>query len=479
MKRFEIFFGIVKVPIDFIMTVIAFMAAYQLRLLTDQVEGIAKAIDYSVLPTIKEYIYFSVGAAIVFIVIATIGKSYKIKSTFKFSKELRSLFLTWLVWMMAVVTYFFFTRTFPFSRLAMIYSWGLTLILLGLGRALLRIIQNALLKSGIGRRRLIFIGNNNITEELNKMLQKDQSYKIIGIIGDTVKSSPIKHLGKISQLEYLLKKHKVDEIIQTKSDTSSTQNEEIVELCELKHINYKFVPDLIEVRRTNIDIETVGSIPIISLKPTPLDGWGKVAKRLTDVAGALAGMVLLSPILLTAAIAVKIDSKGPILFTKLDNGEDVKRVGEYGKLFKFYKFRSMHPNTNSLRYKELSKKNTRKEGPLVKIKNDPRVTNVGRFIRKYSIDELPQLWNVLIGNMSLVGPRPHLPEEVAEYKKHHRFVLTIKPGLTGLPQTSGRSDLNFEEEVKLDRFYIENWSILLDLKLIFKTIGVILKGHDE
>ena len=109
MKRFEIFFGIVKVPIDFIMTVIAFMAAYQLRLLTDQVEGIAKAIDYSVLPTIKEYIYFSVGAAIVFIVIATIGKSYKIKSTFKFSKELRSLFLTWLVWMMAVVTYFFFT----------------------------------------------------------------------------------------------------------------------------------------------------------------------------------------------------------------------------------------------------------------------------------------------------------------------------------------------------------------------------------
>ena len=225
MKRFEIFFGIVKVPIDFIMTVLAFMAAYQLRLLTDQVEGIAKAIDYSVLPTIKEYIYFSVGAAIVFIVIATIGKSYKIKSTFRFSKELRKLSAIWLVWMMVVITYFFFTRTFPFSRLAMIYSWGLTLVLLGLGRALIKIIQNSLLKSGIGRRRLIFIGNNNITDELEKMLKNDQSYKILGLIGDTNKSSLIKHIGKISQLEYLLKKYKVDEVIQTKSDASSKQNE--------------------------------------------------------------------------------------------------------------------------------------------------------------------------------------------------------------------------------------------------------------
>lgn len=479
MKRFEIFFGIVKVPIDFIMTVLAFMAAYQLRLLTDKVEGIAKAIDYSVLPTIKEYIYFSVGAAIVFIVIATIGKSYKIKSTFRFSKELKKLFAIWLVWMMVVITYFFFTRTFPFSRLAMIYSWGLTLGLLGLGRALIRIIQNSLLKYGIGRRRLLFIGNNNITDELEKMLKNDQSYKILGLIGDTNKSSSIKYLGKISQLEYLLKKYKVDEVIQTKSDASSKQNEEIVELCELKHVNYRFVPDLIEVRRTNIDIETVGSIPVISLKPTPLDGWGKVAKRLTDIIGATIGLTLLSPVMIATAIAIKIDSKGPIFFTKLDSGEDIKRVGERGKHFKCYKFRSMYPNTHNLRYKELIEENTRKEGPLVKIKNDPRVTKVGRFIRKYSIDELPQLWNVLIGNMSLVGPRPHLPEEVAKYEKHHRFVLTIKSGLTGLPQVSGRSNLEFEEEVKLDRFYIENWSILLDLKLIFKTIGVILRGHEE
>jgi lipopolysaccharide/colanic/teichoic acid biosynthesis glycosyltransferase len=139
----------------------------------------------------------------------------------------------------------------------------------------------------------------------------------------------------------------------------------------------------------------------------------------------------------------------------------------------------MYPKVHNLRYTELAKQNIRNGTPMVKIKNDPRVTNVGRFIRKYSIDELPQLFNVLIGNMSLVGPRPHLPEEVEKYQKHHKFVLTIKPGITGLPQISGRSDLNFEEEIKLDSFYIEHWSPWLDTKIILKTFGVLFKGYKE
>jgi lipopolysaccharide/colanic/teichoic acid biosynthesis glycosyltransferase len=135
----------------------------------------------------------------------------------------------------------------------------------------------------------------------------------------------------------------------------------------------------------------------------------------------------------------------------------------------------MRAKSDSLRYsKELAAKNTRKNSPLVKIENDPRVTSVGKFIRKYSIDELPQLLNVLTGKMSLVGPRPHLPEEVEKYRPHHRRVLEIKPGITGLGQVSGRSDLNFEEEVALDTWYIENWSIWLDLKILWKTVGVVL-----
>lgn len=479
MKRFEIFFGIVKIPVDLVMTVLAFLAAYKLRLITEPIEGIAKAIDYTVLPTLNQYLIFSAKAAILLIAIFALNRMYSLKSTSKFSEETKKAIFLCGIWAMAIITYFFFTRTFPFSRLAMFYSWALTLILIIFGRAIIKIIQNGFLNLDIGRRRLIFIGNNNITAEINEKLSLDPGYKILGVVGETNNKSKLKLLGNISQLQYIIKRKKIDEIIQTKSDFNETQDENILEFCELNQINYRFVPDLLDVRRTNISIETIGSIPIINLKPTPLDGWGKVLKRLMDLSGTILALIIFSPIFLITAIAIKLDSKGPVFFSKLDDGSPVKRVGQRGKLFRFYKFRSMHPNTDKLRYSKLAKKNLRKDGPLIKISNDPRITRVGRFIRRYSIDELPQLWNVLIGNMSLVGPRPHLPEEVAKYEKHHHFVFNIKPGITGVSQISGRSDLNFEEEIKLDRFYIENWSIWKDLKIIFKTLGIIFKPYKE
>jgi len=191
------------------------------------------------------------------------------------------------------------------------------------------------------------------------------------------------------------------------------------------------------------------------------------------------GIILLSPIFIITALAIKIDSKGPIFFTKLDDESPALRVGEKGKLFCFYKFRSMQANTHNLRYTVLAEQNTRNGSPMVKIKNDPRITRVGKFIRKYSIDELPQLFNVLTGNLSLVGPRAHLPEEVARYDRHHKFVLTIKPGITGLAQINGRSNLNFEKENSLDTYYIENWSLFSDIKILIKTIFVVLKGEVE
>ncbi len=479
MKRFEIFFGVLKIPVDLAMTILAFLVAYQLRLITEPIEGLTKPIDHSVLPTITEYLNFSVYAGIALILVFAIGKMYSLRSTTKFSNEVGKSMLLCGVWAMAIITYFFFSRTFPFSRLAILYSWGLALVFIIIGRALIRVIQRGFLKANIGRRRILFIGNNKLTDEIWEKLSSDKNYKMIGLIGRKRESCKIKRLGSVSQLEYLIEKHKIDEIIQTTSLQSETMEEDILEICDLYHINYRFVPDLIEVRRTNISIETIGTMPIISLKPTPLDGWGKVTKRILDIIGSVLGFILLSPILLITAIAIKIDSRGPILFSKLDDGSPVKRVGQKGDLFKFYKFRSMAPKTNSLRYTKLAKKNLRSDGPLIKIDNDPRITKVGKFIRKYSIDELPQLWNVLIGNMSLVGPRPHLPEEVAKYQKHHRFVLTIKPGITGLAQVNGRSDISFEKEIRLDRYYIENWSIMKDIKIIFRTIFIVLKGYKE
>jgi exopolysaccharide biosynthesis polyprenyl glycosylphosphotransferase len=464
MKRSEIFFGLIKIPTDFVMVVLAFLLSYKLRIITDNLKGFANPIDYSVLPTIKEYFNFSAYAALALIAVFAIGRMYTLKSTFHFSKEFKRTILLTLVWVMLIITYFFFTRTFPFSRLAILYSFSLAGMMLITGRAVIKILQKIALRLGIGQKRVLLFGENSVSKELVQKLSKDSSFKIL----DTIDS--------IARLPYITEKLKVEEIIQTKSENS----QQVLEFCEENHIEYTFVPDLMEVKRTNVEVKAVGSIPLITLKKTPLDGWGKVAKRTMDIIGAVIGLILLSPIFLITAIAIKIDSRGPVLFKKLDNGTPVKRVGQFGKLFKCYKFRSMHPNTDSLRYtEEFLNKNLRSDGPLVKIKDDPRVTKVGRFIRKYSIDELPQLWNVLIGNMSLVGPRPHLPEEVAHYKGSHKFVLTIKPGMTGLPQISGRSDLDFENEVKLDRYYIENWSLWLDTKLIFKTVGILLKGYKE
>lgn len=476
MKRFEIFFGIIKIPVDFLMTILAFLAAYRLRLYFEQ---IGKPIDFSVLPTINEYILFSSYAAIALVFVFAFGKLYSLRSTSGFAKEIRQTLTHCAIWAMFIISYFFFTRTFPFSRLVMLYSWSLTFLFIIIGRGLIHLFQLLSLKNGIGKRRLLFIGNNAISGEIYEKLRLNPSYKILGAIGNKNEATKLKFLGTISQLTYLFKKRKPDEIIQTQSDLPGIKDDQIIEFCELKHIQYRFVPDLLEVKRSNVETQTIGGIPIISLKPTPLDGWGKVVKRGFDLIGASFGLIILSPIFLITAIAIKLDSKGPIFFWQLDDGNPVKRVGQRGKLFTFYKFRSMHPNTHNLRYTKLAAKNTRKNSPLFKISNDPRVTKVGHFIRKYSIDELPQLWNVIKGDISLVGPRPNLPEEVANYKNHHHFKYTIKPGLTGLAQISGRSDLDFEEEIKLDRYYIENWSLWHDIKIIFKTIGVVLKGHQE
>ena len=231
--------------------------------------------------------------------------------------------------------------------------------------------------------------------------------------------------------------------------------------------------DLLGTKVLKTELTEYAGLPIMEVKKTPLEGWGRIIKRLFDMVASLILIVILSPILLAIAAAIKLDSHGPIFFSRRDDNSPLFRVGQGGKIFRYFKFRSMRDRS----YKELAELNLRKEGPLVKIKNDPRITRVGKFIRRFSIDELPELFLVLVGKMSLVGPRPHLPEEVAKYERHHKKVLTLKPGITGLAQISGRSDLSFEEEVKLDTYYIENWSFLLDLTILLRTPMAVLRGR--
>lgn len=482
MKRSEIAFGIIKIPVDFLMTLAAFLLSYHLRTFTDLFPGIKLELDLTQFPSLTEYLNFSTGATLLLIVIFAVNGMYSLKSSSKLSREIGRTFVLTATWLMVIIAYFFVIREFPFSRLVLGYSWLFALIFVSFGRICINYIQLFLLKAGIGRRRVLFIGLTNTTEELAKHFKDNPHFTMIGVIDSNSQQNlkSLKYLGKIEDLGKITKKEKVEEIIQTKSDISKAHAKEILSFCRENHVQYNFVPDLLQVQRTNIAISSPAGIPLISLKPTPLDGWGKVAKRIFDFTGSLLGLVILSPVFLITAIAIKLDSSGGILFKHLDDGSRVKRVGQYGKSFNFYKFRSMHPNTHNLRYTKLSNKNIRRGTPMVKINNDPRVTRVGKFIRKWSIDELPQLWNVLKGDMSLVGPRPHFPEEVAKYKNHHKFALSLKPGITGLAQISGRSNLDFEKEIQLDTYYIENWSLWLDIKIIFKTFYVVFfSNHAE
>jgi exopolysaccharide biosynthesis polyprenyl glycosylphosphotransferase len=205
--------------------------------------------------------------------------------------------------------------------------------------------------------------------------------------------------------------------------------------------------------------------PMLTLESTPSDPIPLALKRALDVAGALVGLVLLSPVFLAAALAVRLSSPGPVLYRQ-------DRVGLNGRVFKILKFRSMYADADR-RLAELRAHNEM-DGPVFKMANDPRMTPVGRWLRRYSLDELPQLWNVLVGEMSLVGPRPPIPDEVQAYERWQRRRLSMKSGITCLWQVEGRNDIDFETWMKLDMEYIDNWSLALDMKILLKTIPVVL-----
>jgi exopolysaccharide biosynthesis polyprenyl glycosylphosphotransferase len=478
MKKSEILLGLARIPVDFGMAMLAFIIAYHIRQNTDLIPGLYFPIDQLSFPNLQEYLILASMASIALITIFAINQMYTLRNTARIGNELLKVLFLSAAWLMLIIAYYFVTREFFFSRLVLGYAWILTMILVSCGRILIRIFQRYLAKLGIGKRRVLFLGGNILTQRIAKKFKTIPSYKIIGYLSSkkTKKLEGLRHIGTIKDLEDIVQRRKIEEIVQTQSDLSEARAHEIVDFCREHHIKYHFVPDILQVHRTQVDVFNISGLPLISLKTTPLDGWGKVIKRLVDLILSCLLLILLLPLFILIAIGIKIDSKGPILFTQKDNGEQVQRVGFQGRRFNFYKFRTMRNKTDNLRYTKLADQDHRKDSPLVKIKNDPRVTRFGKLLRRWSLDELPQLWSVFKGDMSLISPRAHLPEEVAKYQKHHKFLLSIKPGITGLAQVNGRSDLDFEKEVRLDTYYIENWSLLLDLKILFQTIFVVLGG---
>ena len=476
MKKSEIVFDILRIPLDFAMVVAGFMLGYKLRLRGDYIPGIQFELDPGSLMPMDRYLEFvMIFAGFLILVFAAFGL-YSLRNTEKLPQELKRVLSYSIIWLMLIMAYFFVIHETFFSRLVLGFSVIITVFLIFGSRIFLSLIERTLLNAGIGQRRVLLIGSNKISQKIAKSFMKDPTYKLIGYIAKRGEIENLKNLGALKDLKKIVRRYKIEEIIQTSQNLTEAQDRDVLAFCQENHLEYRFVPDILEVEKSNVEIEPVAGFPLIHLKPTKLDGWGRIYKRMSDLLISGLGLLLLSPFLLLIAIGIKLDSRGPILFTKLDDGKPAYRIGQKGNRFKFLKFRTMRDGTHGLRYSKLAEQNARK-GPLVKIKNDPRITRFGQLLRKTSIDELPQLWNVFKGEMSLVGPRPHLPEEVANYENHQRFLLTIKPGITGLSQISGRSNLDFEEEVRLDSYYIKHWSPFLDLKIMLKTLFVVLGGH--
>lgn len=273
-------------------------------------------------------------------------------------------------------------------------------------------------------------------------------------------------LGEITNALAIARSLFIDELIFS-NFVSRHQMEELIEQARAVGIGVRLIPDLYETLVHNAEFDYIGELPTISLyrKHYPIEAM--FLKRMLDVTLALLMMIILAPLIILIALAVRLDSEGPILYR-------AQRVGHKGRRFYCYKFRTMVSDADSRRA-ELESRNER-DGILFKITNDPRVTRVGAFLRKYSLDEIPQCVNVLIGDMSLVGPRPSLPVEVEKYELSHLRRLDVIPGITGLWQVEGREDPSFTSYISLDTAYVDNWTFWLDLKILLRTVGVVVRG---
>ncbi|MBN1179106.1 MAG: sugar transferase [Anaerolineae bacterium] len=362
-----------------------------------------------------------------------------------------------------------------YSRVLIIEVGVITFVLMGLMRAVQGFVAARLRKRGIGVSRVIIVGAGEIGRTVMRVIvaQPEIGYRVVGFVDDDPEKGhtdigPFKALGPLSNLPTAIEAEQADEVFVTLPWMYHRKIMGIVRECERRKVRASIIPDLFQMSLSKVDVEDLGGVPLIGVRDVSISRGALVLKRAMDVLGSVICLVFGAPILAIIAIAIRLDSPGPALFTQ-------ERVGLYGRPFRMYKFRSMKEGAEE-EVAALAAFNEA-DGPLFKIRDDPRLTRVGRLLRRSSLDELPQLVNVLRGTMSLVGPRPPLASEVEKYQEWHKKRLEAPPGMTGLPQVSGRSHLSFDEMVLLDIYYIENWSPWLDFKIMARTVPKVLFGE--
>jgi exopolysaccharide biosynthesis polyprenyl glycosylphosphotransferase len=357
---------------------------------------------------------------------------------------------------------FLFKNRIPeldYSRGMVIYAWGLTIAFVSIGRFLHSRLQRILQARGWGEERVLIVGTGEVGRMLLQKIRHSAGpgHKVIGFVDDyydekTVMGFPL--LGKVAELPSIIEEHRIDEVIVGLPEASHQEMLNIISLCERGRVRIKVFPDVFQIMASEVSIGDLGGLPLLTVRDMALRGWRLTIKRAMDIIGAAIGLIFLSPLMLLMAFLIKLDSPGPVFYVQ-------ERMGLDGMPFMIIKFRSMRKDAEA------------ETGPVWAKKEDPRRTRLGRFIRRLSIDELPQLINVLLGEMSLVGPRPERPvfveqfrRSIPRYMERHR----LKAGMTGWAQINGlRGDTSIAERTKYDLWYIENWSLLLDFKILVRT----------
>jgi|WetSurMetagenome_2_1015567.scaffolds.fasta_scaffold93897_2 exopolysaccharide biosynthesis polyprenyl glycosylphosphotransferase len=433
-----------------------------------------------------EYIFLCVFAAAATLVFQYMGL-YRVNVFITVADQmvriLKSLFFTILG--LALLSFFIRTDWILDSRLAMVYFSGVSIVLLVGGRVI--VFRNVFLwlsRRKVFHRNALIVGSgeNGKNLAINLFLNDHLGLNLVGFLDDELPLGKVvfnrsKVLGRISELKEIVKVFAVQEIIVSLENVDHTRLINVLDLATTTDTVVKISSPLYDVVPARLFIEKYGNLPVVGISHFSPSPMLEIYKRVFDSLVAAIGLLFLAPILATIAVAVRLDSRGPILFSQI-------RIGKNGRPFKFYKFRSMKVGSDQDKDREKSyvefirskQKIDPKQNNNIKIVNESRVTNVGRFLRKSSLDELPQLINVLKGDMSLVGPRPCLPYEWDHYEEWHKRRLSVMPGCTGMWQVAGRSVVGFEDMVVLDLYYIQNASALLDFGLLLKTLPVMLFG---
>jgi exopolysaccharide biosynthesis polyprenyl glycosylphosphotransferase len=469
----SLIYGFLLVIGDFLALVAAFVTAYILRVSIDD-RPITAAV------TSREYLRVFLFLLPFWLIIFGLLGLYNKNTYEKRFSEFGRIIVGSVVGILFIIGYSFMTgRTIFPARLVAIYGLGLALFFLVLFRTIARGIRREMFHFGFGINKVLIIGDTPITSELLELLSevKVTGYKVVGIVGGKkhrlVDFQASRVFDTFDEAIHQLRNEQIHSIIQTELYASQEANNDILTYAQQHHIAYRFVPGNSELFVGKIEVDLFRSIPVIAVHQTALVGWGRIVKRLFDVFMGLALLILAAIPMLIIAILVKLtDPKGKILYKP-------SRLGRFGHTFKCYKFRSMYKKYSDMSPEEGFAKMGRPELAIEYRKNgdqiprDPRVTPIGRFIRIFSLDELPQLFNVVKGDISLVGPRALDPFELEKHAKKN-LILSVKTGLTGLAQISGRSDLPFEERRKLDIYYVQNWSFWGDIVILLRTISVVI-----